>query len=224
MSEPRKYSLTLPDYFKPTLRDLPEYRNWSAMLTRCRNKNTPKFHRWGGRGIKVCKRWEKGENGLSGFECFLNDMGRRPGRLYSLDRWPNRNGNYEPGNVRWATNTQQCNNRSTVRFITYEGETLSMMETALKYGIKYYALRNRISRGWSVREAITAPPGTRFFPMNAANGERLPQSKLTEEKVREIRRRYEKGMMYELAREFGVSAGSICLIVNHKTWKHITEN
>lgn len=85
----------------------PEYRSWMAMLSRCRNPNATGFHNYGGRGISVCARWSDGENGLSGYECFVSDMGLRPDNSYTLDRYPDPDGNYEPGNCRWATKQEQ---------------------------------------------------------------------------------------------------------------------
>jgi hypothetical protein len=80
----------------------PEYYSYHAMLTRCGNLNHMHFKNYGGRGIKVCKRWV----GKNGFVNFLADMGPRP-KGKTLDRFPNRNGNYEPGNTRWAIPKQQ---------------------------------------------------------------------------------------------------------------------
>lgn len=77
---------------------------WHNMRQRCTDANSPRFKDWGGRGITVCSRWES-------FDTFLADVGPRPAPGYSLDRWPNPDGNYEPGNVRWATAAQQRSNR-----------------------------------------------------------------------------------------------------------------
>jgi hypothetical protein len=88
----------------------PLYARWIGMLTRCLYPATKGYKDYGGRGIKVCDRWRIGENGASGFACFLADMGEPPGPDYTLDRYPDVNGNYEPGNVRWATAQQQAAN------------------------------------------------------------------------------------------------------------------
>ena len=82
----------------------PTYKSWQSMKQRCMNENHVYFHNYGGRGISVCDRWAKS------FELFLSDMGDRPTGT-SIDRYPNNNGNYEPGNCRWATPTQQQHNR-----------------------------------------------------------------------------------------------------------------
>jgi hypothetical protein len=82
-----------------------EYRAWLNMKDRCSNPNNIRWDYYGGRGIKVCKRWRQS------FEAFFADVGPAPSPAHSLDRYPDMNGNYEPNNVRWATASQQAHNR-----------------------------------------------------------------------------------------------------------------
>lgn len=92
------------------------YAVWNMIISRCYNPNNKAFYRYGGRGIKMCDRWRHGEDGKTGFECFHADVGERPSPQYSIDRYPNNDGNYEPGNWRWATAKEQAaNSRRTKR-------------------------------------------------------------------------------------------------------------
>lgn len=83
-----------------------EYVAWKAMKSRCHTPSAGNYQRYGGRGIMVCERWR------NSFKAFLADMGRAPSPQHSLDRFPNSDGNYEPGNVRWATSSDQAKNQS----------------------------------------------------------------------------------------------------------------
>lgn len=82
----------------------PEHYTWVGMLTRCRNPNATGYERYGGLGVTVCERWLR-------FENFYADMGQRPTLDHTLDRYPDKHGNYEPTNCRWATREEQQANR-----------------------------------------------------------------------------------------------------------------
>lgn len=123
------------------------YYSWLCMKQRCLNPKDPRYKDYGGRGIKVDLRW-------MGFINFRADMGPRP-QGTSLDRFPNKDGNYEPGNCRWATPKQQQRNMRTNRLIEYRGEKLTVMEWAERFGIPRDTLRARIERGWDLDDAMT---------------------------------------------------------------------
>lgn len=124
------------------------YRAWAAMLCRCRNPNHEKYHRYGGRGIKVSSRWFD-------FPNFFEDMGECPVGL-TLERTDN-NGNYTPENCCWATMKQQLRNRSTNRMLELDGEKKPMVEWCEQYNINVHTLRSRLKSGWNIEKAITHP-------------------------------------------------------------------
>jgi hypothetical protein len=121
------------------------------MIARCEIPSATGYKHYGGRGIAVCERWHD-------FRQFLRDMGERPqGR--SIDRYPNNNGNYEPGNCRWATRKQQGRNQRTNLIVMVAGRKLLLRELAETTGIKYDTLRSRIFRkGWPVKKALVKTP------------------------------------------------------------------
>jgi hypothetical protein len=91
----------------------PLYRRWLSMWYRCTKPNNRSFPDYGGRGISVCERWKD-------FTAFLADMGDPPTPAHTLDRFPDKDGNYEPGNVRWATPKEQAQNRRQRRMYRRE--------------------------------------------------------------------------------------------------------
>lgn len=127
----------------------PMHKLWLSMLNRCSNPNERGYKNYGGRGIKVCARWQT-------FTNFLADMGERPVGM-SLDRIDN-NGNYEPGNVRWANQSEQSNNTRANRRITAFGRTLNLIQWARESGVQRSTIEQRLKRGWPAEIAVSKPP------------------------------------------------------------------
>jgi hypothetical protein len=133
----------------------PEYKAWDSMKQRCSNPKVASFKDYGGRGIRVCDRW------LRSFEAFFADVGPRPSAKHSLDRFPDNDGNYEPGNVRWATPEEQQNNRRKTVFLEAMGKTQSFAEWVRETGLPADTLWRRINVWkWSPERALTTslPP------------------------------------------------------------------
>ena len=128
----------------------PTYRSWSHMKSRCTNPHHKYYRHYGGRGITICQRW------MDSFEAFLEDMGERPSMKYSIDRIDN-DGNYEPGNCRWATWKEQARNSRNNRTIAFRGRVLCVTEWAEVTGIDRGAIFDRLNAGWSVEESLTLP-------------------------------------------------------------------
>lgn len=125
-----------------------EYNIWVTMRQRCNNPKDQVYHRYGARGIKVCDRW-------SSFKLFLADMGPRPSKDHSLDRYPDMKGNYEPNNCRWATSTEQANNRSTNRHIELNGRRVTIMQAERITGVHHHTIIYRLNAGKSPEEAVS---------------------------------------------------------------------
>jgi len=124
------------------------YKAWIQMRHRCNNPADRGWHRYGGRGISVCERWQS-------FENFRADMGERPVGM-SLDRLDN-DGNYEPSNCRWATPRQQIQNSSRFQPLTHAGKTMSRREWEISLGLAKGVVTNRLRAGWSLERALTQP-------------------------------------------------------------------
>ena len=128
---------------------IPGYYSWFQMRTRCLNKDNPAYSRYGGRGISVHPRW------INSFETFISDMGEKPEGM-TIDRIDN-DGNYEPGNCRWATRAQQARNtRKTVK-ITINNETKSLSEWAIEFGVGRKMVAHRLCLGWTPLTALLIP-------------------------------------------------------------------
>lgn len=178
--------------------DSPLYRVWATMRNRCNNPNVKGYKLYGGRGIKVCDRWES-------FENFLSDMGPRPSDLHSIDRI-NVDGDYGPSNCRWATQPEQASNKRNSRYLTANGETQTMAEWARRLGCNPAAILARLASGMSEAEAVTKPVPDR------------PNSRLTPAEALAIRATYPNLSAQKLADLYGVSKKTTLNVIHGKTF------
>jgi hypothetical protein len=129
------------------------YKIWVAMKRRCQNSKDTNFARYGGRGIKVCERWQK-------FENFYKDMGAQPNGL-TIERIDG-NKDYQPDNCKWATYKEQANNVSSNQRYTLlidgKWQTKNVTQWAEHFGIKPSTVFTRLFRGWSISQALVVPP------------------------------------------------------------------
>lgn len=118
------------------------------MRARCYNPKNTSYPNYGARGITVCAEWR------GSFDAFLAHVGARPSPAHSIDRIDNDRG-YEPGNVRWATDSEQARNRRVERPVTYRGQELSLRAACDIAGVKLETAKVRLARGWSIERALT---------------------------------------------------------------------
>lgn len=125
-----------------------EYRIWAGMRARCLQPDNPNYQRYGARGISICDRWME-------FQNFLKDMGRCPAGL-SIDRI-NNDGNYEPGNCRWADKKTQALNRRSCHLVDtpYGKKTISQISE--ETGIYRGTILQRVSKRWPYERVISSP-------------------------------------------------------------------
>lgn len=126
-----------------------DYRAWKDMRARCERPTIVGFHNWGGRGIRVCKRWRK-------FENFIADMGPSPGPGYTIER-KDVNKNYQPSNCEWLHRTAQNRNRRDTIRVTFRGKTQALVCWAEQLKIPYSTLRKRHRDGWDIERMMTQP-------------------------------------------------------------------
>lgn len=124
----------------------PTYIAWAMMLQRCNNEKHVGYDRYGGRGIKVCARWNKS------FVAFLEDMGERPDGL-TLERIDN-DGDYCPENCKWATPAEQARNTRRTRRVVIDGEARIVKEVAEELGLSDSLVNGRLQSGWTVEQAL----------------------------------------------------------------------
>lgn len=121
------------------------YNTWAQMVGRCHNPNATSYPHYGARGIRVCERWRD-------FKNFYADMGDKPDGK-TLDRLDG-GGNYEPGNVRWATPKEQNRNKPRAVMVEWGGKTVTLAELAEQHGISRKKVRARMLLGASLEDAL----------------------------------------------------------------------
>jgi hypothetical protein len=127
------------------MKGTPTHNSWCAMKQRCHYPRHQQFRHYGGRGISVCERWMR-------FENFLTDMGERPAGM-TIDRI-NSDGNYEPGNCRWAPEAEQARNRRSTINVTRDGVTKCIRDWCDELGLDVDRVYGRIRRGAIPEEAL----------------------------------------------------------------------
>src|SRR6185369_8477317 len=123
-------------------------------IDRCENPNNPSYKRYGARGISVCRAWR------TSFLAFLADMGRKPSPRHSVER-DDGDGNYEPGNCRWATPKEQARNRRDNVVLAHKGRVACVGEWAEITGLPSHVIRNRLRDGWETTRILTTPKEAR---------------------------------------------------------------
>jgi hypothetical protein len=198
------------------------YRVWLGIKARCLNTEHPAFSDYGGRGIVICDRWR------DDVHTFIADVGPKPTPKHEIDRIDNDRG-YEPGNVRWATRSENDRNRRSTTWIDFRGERRRLIDLCEEFGIPGDTARFRLRKmGMTSEEVFTTPvrpksPNGQHRPRPEARthqwGEANNCAKLTDDQRREVYRRFLAGeCKSDLARAFGLDPKSIAKIVRNPRW------
>jgi len=126
------------------------YEIWQGMIKRCTNKNAQYYHLYGGRGIKVCDRWMD-------FKLFYDDTSPTYSEGLSIDRFPDKDGDYEPNNFRWATNEEQSTNKRNNHLLEFNNKNQTISQWSKEVGLCSKLIQSRIKNGWSPEKALTFP-------------------------------------------------------------------
>lgn len=130
--------------YKPTA----EYRTFCGAKSRCQNPNDKAYENYGGRGISFC---------FNSFQEFFAEVGKRPTIRHTIERI-NNEGNYEKGNIRWATRKEQSNNTRRSRLITYQGVIKTATQWSEDFNVSLQTITTRIDRSkWCIECALTRP-------------------------------------------------------------------
>lgn len=183
------------------------HMSWISMIQRCKGSGRKDAPFYKDLGIQICDRWVS-------FENFIEDMGPRPGKTFTLDRFPNGAGNYEPGNCRWATAREQANNMRNVKLLTYKGVSRSIAEWARHTGLNRATLQLRIRQGMPVEQALILPPNAVnpsyvTFAEGRAHGKKLSR----EDVLRIVEMAKNGATSRSLGEDFGVSDSAISCIL-----------
>jgi hypothetical protein len=172
-------------------------------MARCYRPSCPSYPRYGGGGVTVCPEWHS-------FQGFLRDMGKRPTALHSLDRIDNE-GNYEPGNCRWATSEEQQNNTRANTILEWNGRRQSATAWAREMGINEKTIFGRLRKGWSIerclaKSPICPPAGKKLDPEQVCN-------------IKTALRSGEKG--HSIARRYRIDPTTISKIKLGRIWRDV---
>lgn len=176
-----------------------EHETWKRMIARCERPGASQYEYYGGRGIRVCDEWR------NSFQTFFDYMGKRPSKNHSIDRIDT-NGNYEPGNVRWATKTEQSRNTRQNHVVEYQGKRMCLAEACELAGTSCSLVIGRLRRGWTVDDALNRPKVHVGKKLCAADAERIRDAAKSMKRT-------------EVAKLFGVHLRTVESIVLGETWK-----
>lgn len=176
---------------------------WRGMLYRCFDQDSAAYRNYGGRGITVCPEW------MGSFDAFLSHVGPKPSPEHSLDRI-DVNGDYAPGNVRWATRLEQRRNRRDSRLTTIGGRSMALVDWSRESGVPFSTLYNRIRKG--------IPPEVAILRGDLRRGH-IKGARLLPGDVRTARAALAQGeSCAAIARSLNVSRSAISLLKRGKTW------